>query len=170
MTITQTSGPTAGQTLRRSLLITLASGCAAASLPAALAQPIESEDRNAFLRLSELLTGRSPLEPAQVSRLFAVLTEDDPEFAQHVRELLRFIDEHRADPAQLQAMLDAEKSTLAAVPRRVVTAWYLGVVGDEERARCVLFETSLMNVIVANRLSPPSYCFGAYGSWAEKPG
>jgi hypothetical protein len=27
-----------------------------------------------------------------------------------------------------------------------------------------------MNVVVADELQPPSYCYGAPGSWVKKPG
>jgi hypothetical protein len=69
----------------------------------------------------------------------------------------------------LQHVLDNEHSALAALPRKIVTAWYLGVVGDGEKARCITFETSMMNEIVSDKLKPPSYGYGGYGSWAERP-
>jgi hypothetical protein len=58
---------------------------------------------------------------------------------------------------------------LSALPRQIVTAWYTGIVGEDERARCITFETSLMYVVVADRLNPPSYCSGPYGTWLDKP-
>jgi hypothetical protein len=70
----------------------------------------------------------------------------------------------------LQEVLDAEHSALAPLPRRIVTAWYLGVVGEGEHARVVAFETALNAVAVADVLKPPTYCYGAYGSWTKKPG
>jgi len=66
-------------------------------------------------------------------------------------------------------VLDSEKSPVAALPRKIATAWYIGVVGDGEKARCITFETNLTNVVVSDKLTPPSYCYGGYGSWAEKP-
>jgi hypothetical protein len=79
------------------------------------------------------------------------------------------MDERKIDPAQLQQALDAEQSLLTAVPRSIVKAWYTGIVGEAERARCITFETSLMHVAVADRLNPPSYCYGSYGSWMDQP-
>ena len=45
----------------------------------------------------------------------------------------------------------------------------LGVVGSGEGARCVAYETALNAVIVADVLKPPTYAYGAYGSWSAKP-
>ena len=70
---------------------------------------------------------------------------------------------------QLQALLDGEHSPLALLPRRIVSAWYLGIVGEGEHARCVAFETALNAAVVADVLKPPTYCYGVYGSWARKP-
>jgi hypothetical protein len=56
------------------------------------------------------------------------------------------------------------------LPRRIVTAWYTGVVGEGARARCITFETSLMHQIVADRLNPPSYCHGVMeAGWTFPP-
>jgi hypothetical protein len=70
---------------------------------------------------------------------------------------------------KLQSVLDNERSALAALPRRILSAWFLGIVGEGERARCIAFETALNAVIVEDVLKPPTYCYGVYGSWAQKP-
>ena len=36
-------------------------------------------------------------------------------------------------------------------------------------ARCVAYETALDAVIVADVLKPPTFAYGAYGSWSAKP-
>ena len=79
------------------------------------------------------------------------------------------IGQRKIEPSELQPTLDAEQSPLSALPRKIVTAWYTGIVGEGERARCIMFETSLMYVVVADRLNPPSYCSGPYGTWVDKP-
>jgi hypothetical protein len=42
-------------------------------------------------------------------------------------------------------------------------------VGEGDKARCLSFETNLSNELVSDKLRPPSYCYGGYGSWSEKP-
>ena len=68
-------------------------------------------------------------------------------------------------------MLDGEHSPLAPLPRQIMSAWFLGVVGGggSGDARCVAYETALNAVVVADVLKPPTYAYGAYGSWSAKP-
>lgn len=62
-----------------------------------------------------------------------------------------------------------ENSPLKLVPWQIVTAWYMGIVGDGAKARCLAYETALNAQVVADVLKPPTYADGAYGSWARKP-
>jgi len=86
-----------------------------------------------------------------------------------VRALLALINERKIDPLRLQKVLDAERSPLATLPRKIVSAWFLGIVGSGEQARCIAYETALNAVIVADVLKPPTYAYGVYGSWEKKP-
>jgi Membrane bound FAD containing D-sorbitol dehydrogenase len=75
----------------------------------------------------------SSLDPSQASRLYDALVADDPQFAAGVQALLTLIEQRKIDPLQLQHVLDSEHFTLAALPRKIATAWYIGVVGDGEQ-------------------------------------
>jgi hypothetical protein len=154
---------------RRTLLTGLTAAYLVSYVPSAIAQPADAAPREAFMAVSRILTGRASLDADQATRLYEALTADVPSFAADVQALRSFIEERKIDPAQLQQALDAEQSPLTAVPRSIVKAWYTGIVGEAERARCVTFETSLMHVAVADRLPPPSYCYGSYGSWTAQP-
>jgi hypothetical protein len=154
---------------RRMLLAGMLSGYAASLIPWALAQPIADADMGAFLAVSAILAGRKALDEAQAKRLFDALAADDAGFPAAARALLALIDARRIDPLSLQEVLDAERSALAPLPRRIVAAWYLGIVGEGERARVVAYETALNAVAVADVLRPPTYCYGIYGSWTKKP-
>ncbi len=135
----------------------------------ALAQRVANSDQAPFAALSAVLVGRASLDANQGARLYEALVSDDPSFPASVGALLKLIETRKIDPSQLQATLDAEKSPLATLPRKVVTAWYMGVVGEGERARCIAFEKALNAAVVADVLKPPTYCYGPYGSWAHKP-
>jgi hypothetical protein len=154
---------------RREVLIGLTATYLFSYVPAAMAQPADVGARDAFMAVSRILTGRPSLDADQAARLYEALVTDTPSFAADVQALRSFIEERRIDPVQLQSTLDAEQSPLTAVPRSIVKAWYTGIVGEAERARCITFETSLMHVAVADRLNPPSYCYGSYGSWMDQP-
>jgi len=154
---------------RRTLLASFLSAYAVSLVPWAAAVPADDGARGAFAALSALLVGRPSLDQAQARRLYDALSADDPGFPAGAQALLALVNQRSIDPMQLQQLLDSEKSPLAPLPRKIAGAWFLGIVGDGERARCVAFETALNAAIVADVLSPPSYSYGAYGSWANKP-
>jgi hypothetical protein len=154
---------------RRRLLAGLLTAYTASLIPWALAQPAPHADRGAFTALSAMLVGRQALDAAQTARLYDALLADDAHFAVDVQALLTLINQRRIDPLQLQNVLDTEHSPLAPLPRTIVSAWCLGLVGHGEHARCVAYETALNAVMVADVLKPPTYAFGAYGSWTSKP-
>jgi hypothetical protein len=154
---------------RRLVLFGLVSAYTASLVPWALAQEATDADNGAFLALSAILAGRQSLDAAQAQRLYAALVADDPGFPAAAKALLDMIEQRKIDPMQLQKVLDDEKSPLNALPRRIVTAWYLGIVGDDAKARCLAFETALNAEAVADVLKPPTYAYGAYGSWTSKP-
>lgn len=154
---------------RRLLLTGLIAAYASSFIPRAMAQPIDTAVPESFVQVSNILTGQTSLDGAQAQRLYQALVSDDPGFSDQQQRLLALIQERHVDPMQLQTLLDTEKSALAPVPRKIVSAWYTGIVGEGERARCITFETNLLNVITADKLKPPSYSYGVYGSWAPKP-
>ena len=154
---------------RRRVLASLLTAYTASLVPWALAQPAANADRGAFLAVSAILAGRQSLNAVQATRLYDALAAEDAGFPASVRALLALINQRSIDPVQLQSVLDAEHSPLAVLPRRIVTAWFLGIVGEGERARCVAYETALNAMIVEDVLKPPTYCYGVYGSWAKKP-
>lgn len=156
-------------TNRRLLLFGLVSAYTASMIPWALAQEATDADNGAFLALSAILVGRPMLDAVQATRLYTELVADDPGFPNAAKALLDTIESRKIDPLQLQKILDDEKSPLSAVPRRIVTAWFMGIVGDGAMARCLAFETALNAETVADVLRPPTYAYGAYGSWVKKP-
>jgi hypothetical protein len=153
---------------RRVLVTTLAGSLLSQFAPAIHAQ--SSAALSAFVELSRVLTGRSELDAQQAARLHEALSAESRDFEEDTGALLRLIAERNIAIDRLQRTLDGEASRLAALPRKIVSAWYTGIVGEDVRARCVTFETSLMHAAVKDRLTPPSYCHGPYASWASRPG
>lgn len=154
---------------RRRLLAGLLTAYTASLIPWALAQPAPSAERGAFTALSAILVGRQALDAAQATRLYDALAATDPHFPTDVQALLALINERHIDPLRLQGVLDDEHSPLAPLPRSIMRAWTLGVVGSGTDAHCVAYETALDAVFVADVLKPPTYAYGAYGSWSSKP-
>ena len=154
---------------RRLVLAAVAGAYAASLIPWALAQPVRDAGSGAFTAVSAILVGRTTLDTDLGRRLYEALMADDPGFGAAAQSLLAFINERKVDPLQLQQLLDGEKSPLAALPRQIVTAWCLGIVGSGDRARCLAFEKALNAQMVADVLKPPTYAYGPYGSWSRKP-
>lgn len=167
LTGTQRTGP--ADPAKRRLLISCLAAYSASLIPWAWSQPVKNSGHGAFIALSAILTGRQMLDPIQAERLYAALSESDTGFAQASQEVLDLLNEQRIDPLVLQKFLDEGHPALAGVPRKIALAWYVGVVGDGEHARCLAYETALMSVVVADRLKPPTYAYGAYGSWERAP-
>jgi hypothetical protein len=153
---------------RRTVLAGIVGGFAAALIPRALSVSPDAEPAS-FLALSAFLVGRGKLDAQQAQRLFDALKSDDPKFPAAIRDLLAYVNARKPDPMQLQQMLDEEKSPLAAVPRAIASAWWLGIVGTGDNARCLAFEKALNAQLVADVLKPPTYAYGPHGSWSGKP-
>ena len=154
---------------RRMVLAGLLSASAAALIPWALAETVANAEQGAFLGVSAMLVGRQVLDPVLAKRLYEALVAQDAAFPANVRALLALINAQGLQAAGLQQALDTAQSPLAALPRQIASAWYLGIVGTGEAAVCVAYEQALNAAVVADVLKPPTYSYGAYGSWARKP-
>lgn len=155
---------------RRVVLAGLVTAYTASLIPWALAESAPDVDRGNFLVLSALIAGREALDNDLALRYYEALVADDPGFPAAVSTVLALVNLHQIDPLKLQASLDADRPELASVPRRIATAWFLGMVDTPEGARAMAYEQALNAQMVSDVLMPPSYCYGGYGSWANKPG
>lgn len=154
---------------RRRLLGGLVTAYTASLIPWALAQPVAGPEHGAFVALSAILVGRRSLDAGLATRLYGALVAAYPRFAVDAQALLTQINQRHIDPAQLQNALDAAHSPLATLPRRIMRAWCLGLVGDGAATRCIAYEDALDAVMVADVLKPPTYAYGPYGSWSKAP-
>lgn len=154
---------------RRRVLAGLLTAYTASLVPWALAEPVSNVERGTFLALSAILVGRRSLDAGLAARLYDAITTAYPHFNADAQALLAQINQQHIDPAQLQKTLDAARSPLAPVPRRIMRAWCLGLVGEGEATRCIAYENALDAVMVADVLKPPTYAYGPYGSWSKAP-
>ena len=154
---------------RRRLLAGLVTTYTASLIPWALAAPVTDAGHGAFVALSAILAGKRVLNSVLGQRLHAALVDIEPGLDADCQALLKQIEAQQIDPAKLQGVLDAAHSSLAPLPRKLMRAWCLGLVGDGEATRCVAYENALDAVMVADVLKPPTYAYGAYGSWSNPP-
>lgn len=155
---------------RRVVLAGLLTAYTASLIPWAVAESVPDAERGQFLILSALIAGREALDNDLALRYYEAMVAGDPGFPAAVGAVLELINLHRIDPLQLQARLDEERPELASVPRRIATAWFLGVVETADGVRALAYEEALNAQMVSDVLKPPSYCHGGYGSWADRPG
>ena len=165
----QTPGLTAFTPSRRGVLRGLLTAYTASLIPWALAETVDSPQQGAFQALSAIIAGRQSLDNQLAHNLYRALLADDPDFDSATSNLLKLINERGIDPMQLQRVLDAEYPALAPLPRKIASAWLMGVVGSGEQARCLAYEQALNALMVADVLKPPTYAYGVYGSWASNP-
>ena len=161
--------PLAFSLSRRTVLGGLLGAYAASLIPWALAQPVATVEQGAFLAVSAILVGRQALDTVLAQRLYAALAADDPGFAASAQALLALINDRKIDPANLHQVLTDEKSPLAPVAQNIARAWFMGIVGSGEKARALAYEDALNAQMVQDFLKPPTYAYGAYGSWSKKP-
>lgn len=154
---------------RRRVLASLLAACTAAHIPWALAQPVTDDKQGAFLALSAIIAGRQSLDTAMAQRLYAALSQHQTGFPEAAQALLKLINEQSIEPMLLQKALDDQKSPLAPLPRLIAAAWFMGIVGTGKDAQCIAYEHALNAQMVADVLKPPTYAYGAYGSWSKKP-
>ncbi|WP_144107883.1 sugar dehydrogenase complex small subunit [Paraburkholderia sp. BCC1886] len=126
-------------------------------------------DFAAFMQLSQYLTGKTTLDAEIGHAIFAGLLDGDAQFPQLVAQLNDFVAGSKTPANALQAALNSSQPALAGVPKRIVPAWYLGVVGTGAKARTVAYEQALMYPPVADVIVMPSYARGVPGYWAQPP-
>lgn len=126
---------------------------------------------NDFITVSIFLTGRDKLSADYSTALYSALTKFDRTIPTKLSQLRAYIDANAIKPAELKARLatDPAAADLVSLPALLLTGWYLGIVGSGDNAVCIAYVDALANKEVADVLRPPSYAYGAYGSWAAKP-
>lgn len=153
---------------REGLAATTAGAASAASVagaaPAAAALPAAD-----FLRLSVFLTGGQPLDATLAGRYQVALAKRDPQFGDSARALLGLMSTSQA--TSVEELLDAPafQDTLRALTTRIVSAWYLGIVGQDADAELISYAEALMYRPTKDVLVVPTYGAGP-DSWGGQPG
>lgn len=132
--------------------------------PAWADSPAASGD---FSAVSTALTGHASFDPPLLNALYAAFGAQDAQFDERLGRLALLL---RGTPADaLKPVLVGKNADLVTLPADLLTGWYLGIVGKGEHSVCVAYASNLSNRLVADVLRPPSYAYGAYGSWSHKP-
>lgn len=126
-------------------------------------------DFAAFMRLSQYLTSKTTLDVEIGREILAGLRDDTPQVSAQIAQLNDFVAKSNTPASALQAALDGSQSALASLPKRIVSGWYLGVVGSGTKASAVAYEQALMYPPIADVIVMPTYARGVPGYWAKPP-
>lgn len=153
---------------REGLAATAASAVGAASAagatPVAAALPVAD-----FLRLSVFLTGGQALDATLAGRYQVALAKRDPQFGDSARALLALIRSTQAGTIEQLLETPDLQDTLRAATTRIVSAWYLGIVGQDADAELISYAEALMYRPTKDVLVVPTYGAGP-DSWGGQPG
>ncbi|MCM5704816.1 sorbitol dehydrogenase family protein [Larsenimonas salina] len=162
------AGTSSGQMTRRQLLgYSLAGAAGAAALVSplgALAASNTPVQLGTFMTVSQAVCEKSALNPAVGRALMTALSRTDDGFAEHLNALSKAL-EHNG----LDALAGNADSAVAQTAKRILSAWYTGIVGEGEHARVVTYRHALQFQAVDDVLVIRTYCPNEPGFWAEKP-
>jgi hypothetical protein len=121
-----------------------------------------------FTQLSEFLTGYT-LDPLIGGRFLAALKKRDAELDASMATLSNLIKQSGVSDMDGFLALSGTDPALMKTATKIVSAWYLGVVGEPEDAELITYADSLMYRPTKGLLTIPSYGPGP-NAWGPKPG
>ncbi|MGF6721376.1 hypothetical protein P3T43_000723 [Paraburkholderia sp. GAS41] len=125
---------------------------------------------DAFLVLSQHLTGRTSFDPILGKRVYEALSRTDSQFTQNVAALNTWLHGHGGVPSDtVTQALQVDQPALAKTVSAIMRGWYLGLIGDMPHVQVVAYENALMFDPVKDVLTVPSYCRDVPFYWTQKP-
>lgn len=120
-----------------------------------------------FIVLSQFLVSR-PVSPVLGARYYAALAKRAPNFITNVIALKQLVGERGFKHVdEYLALTDADPS-LKATATSIISAWYLGVVGEPADAEMISYSLAMMYRPTHGILIIPTYG-GGPNSWGPKP-
>ncbi|MGF9566041.1 sugar dehydrogenase complex small subunit [Neorhizobium sp. BT27B] len=161
-----------GQPVSRRGLLRTTVAIAGLALTADLAGPLSATAADdgvvSFTQLSEFLTGYS-LDPVLGARFLAALKKRDGDLDASMDALSKLIRQSGVPNMDGFLALTGTEPALTKTATKIVSAWYLGVVGEPEDAELITYAESLMYRPTKGLLTIPSYGPGP-NAWGPKPG
>jgi len=120
-----------------------------------------------FIVLSQFLVSR-PVNPLLAARYYRALSRRAPNFVGNVGALRQLIDGQRFKHVDEYLAQDNPDSSLRATAASIISAWYLGIVGELADAELISYREALMYRPTQGILIIPTYG-GGPDSWGDKP-
>ncbi|SDA92777.1 Membrane bound FAD containing D-sorbitol dehydrogenase [Pseudomonas sp. NFACC15-1] len=130
-------------------------------------QSVMAEGDQDFIALSQFLVSR-PVNPVLAARYYRALSRRAPNFSGNVGALRQLVDGQgfkHVDEYLAQANPDP---SLKATAISIISAWYLGIVGELADAELISYSEALMYRPTHGILIIPTYG-GGPASWGAKP-
>ncbi|PUA17927.1 sorbitol dehydrogenase family protein [Glaciimonas sp. PCH181] len=167
---------------RRNLLLLAGASFAVLSMPRWLQQAsaqsttvitpkipaADSQQQRDFLALSVLLTARPKLNSRTSARTYAALSAQLVEFEKQSADLWQFAQTQQIKDVDALVAAVESNADLSKVLHQIVSAWYLGVVGNGAQGQVIAFEQALMFDPVRDAVVVPTYCRAAPGYWVKQ--
>lgn len=113
---------------------------------------------DAFLRVSQILTGYTELDPHTSARISKALIDQQPAMSESLL-VLGDLAKDSANTGTAQLFLSAaERVNQREAALAVVAAWFKGTVGHGQEAVLVSYQQALMYRPVSDGLIVPTYC------------
>lgn len=128
----------------------------------------DSQQQRDFLALSLLLTAKATLNSRTSVRTYAALSAQVIEFEKQSADLWQFAQSQQIKDVDALDAAVASNADLSKVLHQIISAWYLGVVGNVTQGQVIAFEQALMFDPVRDAVVVPTYCRAAPGYWVTK--
>ncbi len=119
------------------------------------------------MQLSTFLTGHD-LDPVLGTRYFAALAKRNPNLTTEIDGLNQLIKQSSVSNMDAFLELPSIDPVLMQSATKIVSAWYLGVVGEPEDAELIAYADALMYRPTRGILAVPTYGPGP-DAWGPKP-
>jgi len=122
---------------------------------------------DSFIGLSQFLVSRA-VNPVLAARYYAALARRAPNFAGNVTALNQLIASNGLTHVDAYLALPTLDASLKATATSIISAWYLGIVGEAADAELVAYSQALMYLPTHGTLIIPTYG-GGPATWGAKP-
>lgn len=128
---------------------------------------LAAEADSDFAALSQFLVSR-PVNPVLASRYYAPLSKRAPNFAANVSALKQLVSAQGFTHVDQYLAMANPDASLKATATSIISAWYLGVVGEPADAELVTYSLAMMYQATQGTIIVPTYAIGP-ATWGPKP-
>jgi len=121
-----------------------------------------------FMQVSQLLTQQESLNATVGRALLLALSQTQKDFLTALAQLKTLL-QNQPELLQQDHLTFATDADSEKLAKAMLGGWYNGVVGKGNHALYVTYVNTLANLLVDDKLVPPSFSYGKCGSWAQQP-